>query len=167
MAALALAGIGIGTTVVPVTLIGAVRSAAGTLRHRRLGHQRQPENGTLTARRGPRLARDLPPAPLQSDRAAQSPGHPGPVSDAGHRRHRDRPDPAEHLRLAGYGKIVQEVVGAAYASFHDGLHAALYVSAGLALAAGLLAFFTLRSRPAAAETLTFPLRPSHRDSGQP
>ncbi len=60
-----------------------------------------------------------------------------------------------------------EVIGAAYASFHDGLHAALYVSAGLALAAGLLAFFTLRSRPAAAETLTFPLRPSDRDSGQP
>ncbi|HLM88299.1 MAG TPA: hypothetical protein VK284_04600 [Streptosporangiaceae bacterium] len=74
--------------------------------------------------------------------------------------------PQNTSAYAGYGKIVQEVIGAAYASFHDGLHAALYLSAGLALAAGLL-FFTLRSRPAAAETLTFPLRPSHRDSGQP
>ena len=75
--------------------------------------------------------------------------------------------PQNTSAYAGYGKIVQEVIGAAYASFHDGLHAALYLSAGLALAAGLLAFFTLRSRPAAAETLTFRLRPSHRDSGQP
>jgi hypothetical protein len=41
------------------------------------------------------------------------------------------------------------------------------VSAGLALAAGLLTFFTLRSCPAAAEISTFPLRPSHRDSEQP
>ena len=39
---------------------------------------------------------------------------------------------------------LQEVIGAAYQAFHDGLHAALYVSAGLALAAGLLALITLR-----------------------
>ena len=44
----------------------------------------------------------------------------------------------------GFGKLVQEVIGAAYQAFHDGLHAALYVSAGLALAAGLLALITLR-----------------------
>jgi len=46
-----------------------------------------------------------------------------------------------------YGKIVQEVVGAAYTAFHDGLRAALYLSAALALAAALLALITLRSRP--------------------
>jgi predicted MFS family arabinose efflux permease len=46
---------------------------------------------------------------------------------------------------AGFGKLVQEVIGAAYQAFHDGLHAALYLSAGLALAAGLLALITLRS----------------------
>ena len=68
---------------------------------------------------------------------------------------------------AGYGKIVQEVIAAAYTAFHDGLRAALYLSAGLVVAAGLLAFITLRSRPAPAVNLTSPLRPSDRDSGQP
>ena len=48
--------------------------------------------------------------------------------------------PFEHL--------VQEVIGAAYSSFKDGLDAALYLSAALALFAGLLALITLRSRPA-------------------
>jgi sugar phosphate permease len=42
---------------------------------------------------------------------------------------------------------VQEVIGAAYTAFHDGLRAALFLSAGLVLAAGLLSFITLRSRP--------------------
>jgi hypothetical protein len=75
--------------------------------------------------------------------------------------------PQNTSAYAGYGKIVQEVIGAAYAAFHDGLHAALDLSAGLALAAGLLAFITLRSRPASAETFTYPFRPSDRDSGPP
>jgi hypothetical protein len=47
--------------------------------------------------------------------------------------------PQNTSAYAGYGRIVQEVIGAAYATFHDGLHAALYVPAGL------LAFITLRS----------------------
>ena len=52
---------------------------------------------------------------------------------------------------AGFGKIVQEVIGAAYTAFHDGLHAALYLSAGLMLGTGLLALITLRSRPLTGE----------------
>jgi hypothetical protein len=48
---------------------------------------------------------------------------------------------------AGFGKIVQEVIGAAYTAFRDGLHAALYLSAGLMLGTGLLTFLALRSRP--------------------
>jgi len=55
--------------------------------------------------------------------------------------------PRNTAGYAGYGKLVQEVIGAAYTSFHNGLHAALYLSAGLALAAGLLAAITLRSHP--------------------
>jgi MFS family permease len=47
---------------------------------------------------------------------------------------------------AGFGKLVQEVIGAAYQAFHQGLHAALYLSAGLAVFAGLLAVITLRPR---------------------
>jgi len=48
----------------------------------------------------------------------------------------------------GDAKIVKEVIDAAYSAFHNGLHAALYLSAGLVLAAGLLAAITLRPRVA-------------------
>ena len=47
---------------------------------------------------------------------------------------------------SSYGPIVGKVIGAAYASFGDGVHAALYVSAGLMLFAGVLAAVTLRER---------------------
>jgi len=44
-------------------------------------------------------------------------------------------------------KILQELTTAAYTAFHDGLQSALYLSAGLALAAALLAVITLRAGP--------------------
>ena len=47
---------------------------------------------------------------------------------------------------SSYGPIVGKVIGAAYASFGDGVHAALYLSAGLMLLAGVLAAVTLRER---------------------
>ena len=47
---------------------------------------------------------------------------------------------------AGQGALVQKVINAAYTAFHDGLRDALFLSAGLVLAAGLLAVVTLRSR---------------------
>lgn len=43
---------------------------------------------------------------------------------------------------------VAKVLGAAYTSFGDGVHAALYLSAGLVLLAGLLAAVTVRKEPA-------------------
>jgi hypothetical protein len=46
---------------------------------------------------------------------------------------------------AGQGALVQKVIDAAYAAFHDGLRDALFLSAGLVLAAGLLAVITLRT----------------------
>ena len=55
--------------------------------------------------------------------------------------------PKNTSAYAGFGKIVQEVIGAAYTAFRDGLHAALYLSAGLMLGTGLLTFLALRSRP--------------------
>ena len=55
--------------------------------------------------------------------------------------------PQNTTAYAGFGKLVQEVIGAAYTAFHDGLRAALYLSAGLVLAAGVLALITLRTRP--------------------
>lgn len=53
--------------------------------------------------------------------------------------------PKNTSAYAGFGKVVQEVIGAAYQAFHDGLHAALFLSAGLALFSGLLAAITLRT----------------------
>ena len=47
---------------------------------------------------------------------------------------------------AGHGGLVQEVIGAAYKAFQDGLRDALYLSAGLVLLAGIWAAFGLRSR---------------------
>jgi len=55
--------------------------------------------------------------------------------------------PQNTSSYAGFGKLVQEVIGAAYTAFGDGLRAALYLSAGVVLVAGLLSFITLRSRP--------------------
>jgi EmrB/QacA subfamily drug resistance transporter len=42
-------------------------------------------------------------------------------------------------------KLINQLTAVAFTAFHDGLRAALYLSAGLALVAGLLALITLRS----------------------
>lgn len=55
---------------------------------------------------------------------------------------------------SSYGGIVKQVIGAAYASFGEGLHAALYLSAGLVLAAGLLSAATLGGQHADTERST-------------
>jgi EmrB/QacA subfamily drug resistance transporter len=47
---------------------------------------------------------------------------------------------------AGQGKLVQEVIQAAYNAFGSGLHAALYLSAIVVLAAGVFSFFWLRRK---------------------
>jgi EmrB/QacA subfamily drug resistance transporter len=46
-----------------------------------------------------------------------------------------------------HNSIIAKVIGAAYAAFGDGVHAALYVSAAMMLLAGILAAVTLRKRP--------------------
>jgi hypothetical protein len=93
-----------------------------------------------------------------------------------HRLFRDRRDAgqvlaghlrsAEHLRLR---RLWQDRPGGnrrGYTAFHDGLHVALCLSVGLVLAASLLAFITLRSRPAGGIFTVLP-RSSDRDDGQP
>jgi Major Facilitator Superfamily. len=144
--ALALAGLGIGTTVVPITSSvlsavppersGMAASASNTSR----------EIGAVT---GVAILGSLVYSQLH-------------VSLVTHMNHLGVPKAFQGLVInaietgtipnntaayAGFGKLVQEVIGAAYTAFHDGLHAALYLSAGLVLAAGLLSFITLRSRP--------------------
>ena len=48
---------------------------------------------------------------------------------------------------AGQGKLVNEVIHAAYSAFQSGLHVALYLSAGLMFGVAILAFITLQGRP--------------------
>jgi EmrB/QacA subfamily drug resistance transporter len=48
-----------------------------------------------------------------------------------------------------YGKLGEEVVNAAYSAFQAGLHIALYLSAGLVFAAGIFSFVALAQRESA------------------
>ena len=50
-------------------------------------------------------------------------------------------------KFSSQGGLIAQVEGAAYAAFGDGLHAAFYLSATLVILAGLLAAFTLGNRP--------------------
>ena len=81
-------------------LVGAVRGAAGAVRHGRVGQQHQPGDRRRHRSRRARLAGVLPTA-RQPDRADEPPrraqGLPGP----GHQRHRDRLHPEGHRRLRG------------------------------------------------------------------
>ena len=143
---LALAGIGIGTTVVPITSTvlsavppersGMAASATNTSR----------EIGAVT---GVAILGSLVYSQLHASLVTQMnhlgvpPNFQGLVITA----IETGAIPKNTSAYAGFGKVVQEVIGAAYTAFHDGLHAALYLSAGLALLAGLLAFITLRPHP--------------------
>jgi EmrB/QacA subfamily drug resistance transporter len=51
-------------------------------------------------------------------------------------------------QYSGQGGLIAQVEGAAYAAFGDGLHAAFYLSAGLVILSGLLAFFALGNHSA-------------------
>ena len=147
-AALALCGIGVGSTVVPATssalsAVPAERSgmAASTTNTSR-------EIGAVT---GVAVLGALVNAELHTDIVArmQALGIPksfesvvingvetGLVPSAG------------STPKTGYeAKLVQEVIQAAYSAFESGLHAALYLAAALALAAGIFSFVLLaRSR---------------------
>jgi EmrB/QacA subfamily drug resistance transporter len=144
--ALALAGLGIGTTVVPITSSvlsavppersGMAASAANTSR----------EIGAVT---GVAVLGSLVDSQLRSSLAGQMNhlGIPAAFQTLVANALETGQIPKNTAGYASYGKLVQEVIGAAYTAFHQGLHAALYLSAGLALAAGLLAVITLRSHP--------------------
>ncbi len=142
--ALALAGLGIGTTVVPITSAvlaavpaersGMAASAANTSR----------EIGAVT---GIAVLGSLVYSQLHASLVAQM-NHLGvPASFQGlvTTAIETGQIPKNTTAYAGFGKLVAEVIGAAYTAFGHGLHAALYLSAALTLAAGLLALITLRS----------------------
>jgi EmrB/QacA subfamily drug resistance transporter len=151
-AALALTGIGIGTCVVPVTssVLGAVppersgMAASATNTSREVGAVIGVAvlgalvNGQLHAELSARLTHLGIPVTFQSIviQALETGG----VPTNGNTSSR---------APVGEGKLVQEVINAAYSAFQSGLHDALFLSAGLMTGAALLALITLRDRTSA------------------
>jgi EmrB/QacA subfamily drug resistance transporter len=154
-AALALTGIGIGTTVVPITssILAAVPPQRSSMAASAGNTSR--EVGAVT---GVAVLGALVSAQLKADltgrlRQLGIPAHfqsvvinaleTGNVPPSGKTA-------GAGGAAAGQGTLVQEVIHAAYHAFQTGLHAALYLSAGLVIAAGILAAVTLgrRARPA-------------------
>lgn len=153
--ALAVAGAGIGLTVVPITgsALGAVPAARSGMAASAANTSREVGavtgvavlgalvNGELQSHLGARLrALGLPPD-LQSlvIRGVESGGLPSNGHTTG----------AGGAAGAGHAGEVHEVIAAAWAAFGSGLEVALVVSAALVLLAGALAAFTLRGRPTA------------------
>jgi predicted MFS family arabinose efflux permease len=148
VAALALAGAGIGTTVVPVTssvlaAVPAERSgmaASATNTSREIGAVTGVAvlgalvNAKLTATLTAKLRHLGIPANFQAVviHALET----GAVPPSG----------KSAAAPPGEGSLVRQVIQAAYAAFQAGLHAALYLSAGLVLAVGILAALTLTTR---------------------
>ena len=88
-AALALTGIGIGATVVPITSAALSAVPPGPVRHGRLGHQHQPGDRGGHRRGDPGRAGQRP-AEVQPDQQAEAPGHPGQFPVDRHPRGRNR-----------------------------------------------------------------------------
>jgi EmrB/QacA subfamily drug resistance transporter len=147
--ALALTGIGIGTTVVPITsaALSAVpparsgMAASATNTSREIGAVTGVAilgalvNSQLHASLTSRLEHLGIPANFQSIviRAVETGGVPSSGNTQG----------AGGSAGAGQGKLVQEVIHAAYNAFYAGLHAALLLSAILVIAAGAFTFALL------------------------
>jgi MFS family permease len=143
--ALTIAGLGFGITIVPVTsaVMGGVpaqdsgMAAAAVNTSRQLGAVvgvavlGSLVNAHLTADLGGRLNDLGVPANFQTI-----------VIDAIERG--TVPHGADATAMAAYGAIVNQVIGATYAAFHDGLTTALLLSAGLLLVAALTAGLTQR-----------------------
>jgi len=152
--ALALTGVGIGTTVVPITssALSAVppersgMAASATNTSREIGAVTGVAilgalvNAQLHSSLISRLQHLGIPATFQSIviNAIET----GTVPSSSH---------AKGAGPAGEGKLVQEVIHAAYSAFYDGLHAALFLAAFLVLAAGLFTFVLLGRRPPSAD----------------
>jgi EmrB/QacA subfamily drug resistance transporter len=141
---LALAGIGIGTTVVPIT--SAVMSAVPASRSG-MAASAANTSRVIGAALGTAVLGSLVYSQLQSSLVTQMNQLGIPKAFQGvviNGLETGQITGNTAAQYAGYGKLVQEVINAAYRAFTDGLHAALYLAAGLALLAGLLALVTLR-----------------------
>ncbi len=144
MVALGLAGIGIGTTVVPITssVLSAVPPERSGMAASATNTSR--EIGAVT---GVAILGSLVFSQLRASLAGQMNhlGIPAAFQTLVANALETGQIPKNTHQYSAYGQLVQEVIGAAYTSFEHGLHAALYLSAGLVVAAALLAAITLRS----------------------
>jgi len=149
-ASLALAGIGIGTCVVPITssvltTVPAERSgmaASATNTSREVGAVigvavlGSLVNGQLHSNLTARL--DVLHIPQAFQAVVIEGVETGSVPSAGNTSSR---------APKGEAKLVQEVIHAAYSAFQSGLHVALFLSAGLMAGVAILALVTLHGRP--------------------
>ncbi len=142
--ALALAGIGIGTTVVPITssVLSAVPAERSGMAASATNTSR--EIGAVT---GVAILGSLMFSQLHASLITQMNHLHVPVLIQGSVLTAIETGNFSIPNVPGLQKLIQELTSVAYTAFRDGLRAALYLSAGLALAAGLLALITLRSHP--------------------
>jgi EmrB/QacA subfamily drug resistance transporter len=143
--ALSLAGIGIGTTVVPVTssVLNAVPAERSGMAASATNTSR--EIGAVT---GVAILGSLVYSRLVSNLVAAM-NHLG-IPASFHAQAITDIETGAIPKNANYGifqHLVDEVLTAAYAAFKSGLDAALYLSGGLVLFAALLALITLRTHP--------------------
>lgn len=143
-AALALCGVGIGSTVVPAT-----SSALSAVPAERSGMAASATNTSreIGAVTGVAVLGALVNAQLHSDIVSR-------MAALGIPKAYESvvitgvetglvPSAASTPKTGFQAKLVQEVISAAYSAFESGLHAALYLAAALALAAGLFTFVVL------------------------
>src|SRR5215469_6784233 len=156
-AALALCGIGVGSTVVPAT-----SSALSSVPPERSGMAASATNTSreIGAVTGVAVLGALVAARLSSDIAARmqslgiSKGLQQYVISA---VESGRTPPSGSQAAAAYGKTGQEVVNAAYSAFQSGLHVSLYLGAALVLASGIFSFALIwRRRSAEPATAAVP-----------
>jgi MFS family permease len=147
-AALSVAGIGVGSTVVPATssALSAVPPERSGLAASTTNTSR--EVGAIT---GVAVLGALVSSRLSSDISSrlQALGLPKSIQQFVINGVESGLEPANGKTAqagAGQGKLVQEVIQAAYSAFQSGLHAALYLSAVLVLVAGIVSFFLLGRR---------------------
>lgn len=140
---LAIAGIGIGTTVVPIT--SAVMSAVPA---ERSGMAASAANTSrvMGAAVGVAILGSLVNSQLHTSLVSRMNRIGVPVSFQGEviNALETGTIPRDAVYPPAIQKLVNQVIGAAYSAFQDGLSVALYLSGALVLAAGLLALITLR-----------------------
>ncbi len=144
-AALSLAGIGVGCTVVPAT-----SSALSAVPPERSGMAASTTNTSreVGAVTGVAILGALVSARLSSEIGSklQALGLPKSIQQIVINGVENGAEPANGGTAAGpagQGKLIQEVLQASYSAFQSGLHAALYLSAVLVLVAGVVSFALL------------------------